>query len=275
MLPELTSLLNPLLNMAYDAAEAILTVYARSQAITILTKADHTPVTQADYAAHHLLVQKLQQLTPALPILSEEATATDYSERKQWHTYWLIDPLDGTQEFINGTTEFTINIALIKQHKPVLGLVYQPMDHLCYYATAGQGAYKRETNGKVTKLGVRKKPDIPTIAISRRHNPEKLQALLAKVSDYQLLNLGSALKICKIAEGEADIYPRFGPTSEWDTAAGQCVLEEAGGQLINLQGQPLMYNTKDSLLNPKFLAIGDNQYDWLSHLIITKGVFHE
>jgi len=273
MLPQFNDLLNSLFTIAASTSEAIVNIYQRSCPINVINKVDNTPVTEADYAAHLLITERLQGLTPQLPILSEEGNSIDFSQRQTWQDYWLIDPLDGTQEFINRSGEFTINIALIHEHKPVLGIVYQPTTHDCYYAVKGQGAYLK-TLAETKRLKVRKKPSTPIIAISHRHNPLKLKAILANFNDYGLLNLGSALKICKIAEGEADVYPRLGPTSEWDTAAGQCILEEAGGQLINLQGQPLMYNTKDSLINPKFLAIGDEHYDWLSHLITT-GAIHE
>lgn len=270
MLPELESLLNPLLQIARTAGAAIATIYHQQQPIHIATKPDHTPVTEADFMAHQLIAKELLRLTPALPLLSEEGKAITFAERQSWQHYWLIDPLDGTQEFINGSPDFTINIALIAKHRPILGLIYQPMTQLTYYAIRGQGAFKLLMDRAILPIQVRSKPGQPMIAISRRHNPLKLRALLGEQTHYEVLTMGSALKICAVAEGLADIYPRMGPTSEWDTAAGQCILEEAGGQLIDLQGNALMYNTKNSLLNPGFLAIGDNRYDWLSYLTINR-----
>jgi 3'(2'), 5'-bisphosphate nucleotidase len=268
MLPELNHLLNHLFDVAEQASLAIMDIYAKQRELFIRSKSDQTLVTVADELAHRLLVAELARLTPGIPIISEEGVQIDYAERKSWTDYWLIDPLDGTKEFIDRTGEFSINIALIRDNKPILGLVYLPTTQLCYFATTKAGAYKRSAEGDIQAIKVREKPSVPMITISRRHNPQRLQAIFSNIGPYGLLALGSAWKICQVAEGSADIYPRLGPTSEWDTAAGQCILEEAGGQLINLQGETLRYNTKESLLNPEFIAVGDNYFNWLSYLTI-------
>ncbi len=268
MLTEIRQLLNPLLLIANQAGLAIMDIYERRADLKVRHKADHSLLTLADELAHDILVTQLSRLTPGLPILSEEGHHIDHRQRLQWDSYWLVDPLDGTKEFVDRTSEFSINMALVHANQPLLGVVYIPALQISYYAIHQGGAYKRLACGAAQAIRVRKKPDTTMIAISRRHNPQRLQAMLANLGSYRVLTMGSAWKICQVAEGSADIYPRLGPTSEWDTAAGQCVLEEAGGQLIDLQGLALRYNTKESLLNPGFIAIGDKNFNWLSHLTI-------
>lgn len=262
---EPNQLLNPLIALIKKTGQAILAIYRQSAPLTITTKQDHSPVTQADIMAHRLLTQGLLALTPQLPIISEEAKATHYHERQHWSYYWLIDPLDGTKEFISRTGEFAINIALIHHHKPILGIVYAPVFDECFYAIHGQGAWKHVDDGAPIALQTKPCADQPIqILVSRHHNPVKLDRVFTGLPTT-LIYRGSALKICNIAEGIADIYPRLGETSEWDTAAGQCILEEAGGALMDIQGNPLVYN-KESLVNPPFLAIGDPSYPWLTAL---------
>lgn len=258
-----TNLLLPeIINLAKIAGEKIIEIYQTSENCKVYTKSDETPLTEADLAANKIITEHLKILTPDLPILSEESNHIEFAERKSWHSYWLIDPLDGTKEFIERTGEFSINIALIKDHKPILGVVYAPMLSTCYFADE-QGAFKQVNNQAAKSIQTRAAHTDQMIVIaSRRHGLKQLQHFLDKLENYSIRNAGSALKLCLVAEGEADIYPRFGPTSEWDTAAGQCVLERAGGMLIDDHGKPLCYNTKDSLINPTFFAVGDKSFAW-------------
>lgn len=245
--------------IAVLAGAAILQVYDSDYAIE--HKDDRTPLTAADLAAHRVIEDGLRALQPAFPILSEESAAIAYAERASWSRYWLVDPLDGTREFIKKNGEFTVNIALIDGDKPVLGVVQAPVTGVLWWGYAGGGAFRRE--GESTAPIRTRKPVSPlTVAGSRSHGSERETQMLGRLGEIEKLALGSSLKFCRIAEGTADLYLRLGPTSEWDTAAAQCVLEQAGGAVLTLDGQPLRYNTKDSLLNPDFLACGDASADW-------------
>lgn len=257
--------LQEVVQIARSAGDAIMKVYEGE--IAVEKKEDNSPLTAADLAAHAVIDAGLKQLTPEIPILSEESATIPYSIRKQWPTYWLVDPLDGTREFIKRNGEFTVNIALIEGDRSVIGVVYAPARNVLYYASASQGAYKQEGNSGVEKIQARTL-DIGrvTIAGSRSHSDEKMTRFLSAMEKSgikpELMALGSSLKICLVAEGKADLYPRLGPTSEWDTAAAQCVLEVAGGQLTELNGQHLKYNSKESILNPEFFASGATPYAW-------------
>lgn len=247
------------------AGAAIMAVY--STEFEVEHKDDASPLTAADMAAHHALVDGLGQLHPRLPILSEESAQVPYEERRAWRRYWLIDPLDGTREFVKRNGEFTVNIALIDAGRPVLGLVYVPVTGVCYYATAGQGAFKRQGDGPVEPIRCRPLGPGPiTIAGSRSHPSARLEAFLERIGPYRIERIGSSLKSCLVAEGRADLYPRLGPTSEWDTAAAQCIVEAAGGRVTDTRMRPLRYNTKASLLNPHFFVSGDPQRDWSRYL---------
>ena len=236
--------------IAQQAGKAILDIYQRD--FQISEKADHSPLTEADLASHTVIVEALEKLTPEIPILSEESATIPYSTRKEWKTYWLIDPLDGTKEFIKRNGEFTVNIALIHQGRPVLGVVHVPVTDITYYGDFSQGAFKQDTGG-LTPIGVSKTRQSPLrVAGSRSHAGDSLKRFLEKLGDHEMVSMGSSLKLCLVAEGKADIYPRLGPTSEWDTAAAQAVVEAAGGQVTDTTLNPLRYNTKDSLLNPHF-----------------------
>lgn len=268
-------LLDQVIDIACEAGQAILSIYSRPEDYQVLTKSDSSPVTAADVAAHKVIKEGLSQLTPDTPLLSEEASIPNFSNRSAWQRYWLVDPLDGTKEFIHGTGEFTVNIALIDREKPVLGVVYAPVTGVTYAAVYGEGAIKI-SEGQVQAIQVRqniqdRKPI--TITVSRRHGGNNFRRLSEQIErclgGTQLRTIGSSLKICLIAEGEADIYPRFGLTCEWDTAAAQVVLEEAGGHLVNRQWQSLTYNQKPSLLNPEFLALGDTPEAWQNLLGLT------
>ena len=262
---ELESYHSPVTDIAADAGEKIMAIYAT--AFEVYKKEDKSPLTEADMAAHNTIIAGLKSLTPELPTLSEEAAEIGFSERSAWDTYWLIDPLDGTREFVNRNGEFTVNIALIQNNQPVLGVVYAPALKGMYFASKNNGAYKRDATGTVTRINARIPADRPiTVAGSRSHANQKLTDYLAKIGEHKLISMGSALKACLVAEGAADIYPRFGPTSEWDTAAAQCIVEEAGGALTTMDLEPMRYNTKESLLNPSFFVFGDKSVNWSEFL---------
>ncbi len=256
-------LLDDVIGLAHKAAEAILQVYA-SEDFDVQAKSDQSPLTLADQAAHSIILEGLQALTPQHPVLSEESAALPYAKRKQWHTYWLVDPLDGTKEFIKRNGEFTVNIALIEDHQPVLGVVYVPVSGVVYYAAKDAGAYKRQPDAGSQSIRVRPCPESGFKLVgSRSHANQALQDFITCLgTDTQVTSIGSALKICLVAEGAADIYPRLGLTSEWDTAAAQCVVEQAGGHLTGLDLHALRYNTKDSLLNPFFVVFAEVNNAW-------------
>ncbi|MGH8124571.1 MAG: 3'(2'),5'-bisphosphate nucleotidase CysQ [Rhodanobacteraceae bacterium] len=251
--------------LARHAGAAILEVYAGSFAVE--HKSDNSPLTAADMASHRIIVAGLQALAPDIPVLSEESKGIDGSVRRGWDRYWLVDPLDGTREFVKRNGEFTVNIALIEDHVPVLGVVLVPVTGELYCGIAGEGAFVEAAPGALPQpIATREAASIPVVAGSRSHGDERQAAMLARLGRHQLLPVGSSIKFCMVARGDADLYLRVGPTSEWDTAAAQCVLEQAGGAVLDLQGQPLRYNARDSLLNPEFLALGDRSVDWLAKL---------
>lgn len=257
-------LLEQVLVIAQEAGEKILTVYQSDFAVT--HKDDETPLTQADMAAHHHIVAALERLQPRLPVLSEEAAQVPYSVRRHWQHYWLVDPLDGTREFVKRNGDFTVNIALIENHQPVLGVVHAPVTATSYAAAREVGAFRRDRAGHAS-LRCRKMPEVPTFVVSRSHQDVALSALLARAPRHEAVSRGSSLKFCLVAEGSADFYPRTGPTSEWDTAAGQCVVEQAGGAVWRLpELTPLACNEEESLRNPSFAVVGDLQYDWATLL---------
>lgn len=251
--------------LARRAGAAILEVYAGSFAVE--QKSDHSPLTAADMASHRVIVEGLRALTPDIPVLSEESRSIAWDVRRAWDRYWLVDPLDGTREFVKRNGEFTVNIALIENHAPVLGVVLLPVTGESYYGVAGEGAFLEAAPGALPKpIATRTAQAVPVVAGSRSHGNERQGEMLARLGDHRLMAVGSSIKFCMVARGDADLYLRVGPTSEWDTAAAQCVVEQAGGEVVDLQGAPLRYNTKDSLLNPEFLAIGDTSVDWLARL---------
>jgi 3'(2'), 5'-bisphosphate nucleotidase len=229
-------------------------------------KADKSPVTEADLAANTYIVAELKKLAGNFPILTEEEAKRPFEERARWETYWLVDPLDGTKEFVERQPGFTVNIALIHQHKPVLGAIYAPLFATSYYACQGQGAYKDSDKQKGQKISVRTLPAIPTLAVSRSHAKGDSLIFSQNLGEHHVIRTGSSLKMCYVAEGIADLYPRLWLTSEWDTGAAHCIINEAGGRLVKTDTSPLLYNTKDSLLNPFFFAIGGNQHDWVQYL---------
>ncbi|MGO4703933.1 3'(2'),5'-bisphosphate nucleotidase CysQ [Dyella sp. 2RAB6] len=259
-------LLRQVAAIARDAAAAILTVYG--QEFEVLRKADHSPVTDADLAAQRVIVAGLDALDEQLPVLSEESRIAPWTERQRWSRYWLVDPLDGTREFVKRNGEFTVNIALIDGHESVLGVVLAPVTGDLYAAERGGNAWRQESADAQWKpIATRAIAEPPVVAGSRSHGSHGavlLRELLG--DDFVETPMGSSLKFCLLARGSADVYLRRGATSEWDTGAAQCVLEAAGGAVLDLTGQPLRYNRKDSLLNPEFLAVGDTAIDWTARL---------
>jgi 3'(2'), 5'-bisphosphate nucleotidase len=262
---DLPQLLAGVRRIAAEAGAHIMRIY--DQEFTVKSKDDESPLTAADLAAHRVIKNGLQALTPELPQLSEEASQIPFENRASWPTYWLIDPLDGTREFVKRNGEFTVNIALIEGHDVVLGVVAAPAKNLSYYAYRGHGAYKVVDGEQAARITTRKiVPQKPRVAGSRSHAGDSLVAFLNKLGEYELISMGSAFKLCLVAEGLVDIYPRFGPTSEWDTAAAQCVVEEAGGIVTDLKMSQLRYNSKESLLNPHFVVIGNPEHEWSRYL---------
>lgn len=265
---QLKILLPEIVRIAKQAGEKIMAVYETG--FDIETKADDSPVTTADLAANDLIETKLNKLSPLFPILSEESVSVPFEEREKRETYWLVDPLDGTKEFINRRDSFTVNIALIHKNKSILGVIYAPALGVSYYACQGHGSYKETTDLPEHKIQARSLATKPVFAGSRSHTGKVLAAFLESFEkdkgEYELVSMGSSLKMCMIAEGTADLYPRLWLTSEWDTAAAHCIVNEAGGQLVQTDMSPLLYNTKDSLLNPFFFTIGNNDIDWVKYL---------
>jgi len=258
---DLDQLCQKVVHIARLAGEKILEVY--NSEYTIEHKEDNTPLTTADLAADKIICDALKELTPDIPILSEESTHIPFEIRKKWLRYWLIDPLDGTREFIKRNGEFTVNIALIENHQSILGVINVPVSGTDYYAWRGGHAYKKAPSAEQKIINVRTaNRNNLTIAGSRSHVSDKLRTYLDKLGDIQLLSVGSSLKSCMVAEGTVDLYPRLGLTSEWDTAAAHCIVEEAGGYITQTDGSALLYNTKDCLLNPEFFVFGDNQILW-------------
>ncbi|MEJ2383208.1 MAG: 3'(2'),5'-bisphosphate nucleotidase CysQ [Xanthomonadales bacterium] len=248
--------------IAAEAGAAILDIYGEE--FDVVSKADDSPLTQADLASHRVITAALARLTPHIPLLSEESADIPFSERTRWQEYWLIDPLDGTKEFIKRNGEFTVNIALIRAHRPVMGVVHVPVTGVTYSGIVGAGAQRHERDGAARRISVRLPSAQPPVVVgSRSHANPDLERHLAALGEYELVSMGSSLKFCLLAEGLADFYPRLGPTSEWDTAAAHAVVLAAGGQIVTLDGEPLRYNLKDSLLNPPFLVIADADRDWV------------
>ena len=251
-------LLAPVIKLARLAGEVILPYWRAN--VTVTSKADDSPVTAADLAAHHLLVEGLQALAPDIHVLSEEDADIPLSERASWERWWLVDPLDGTKEFISGSEEFTVNVALIERGRVVFGVVSMPTNNRCYFGGAGLGAWRSDDDDHISPISVRNAPaEAFTVVASRRHSSPEQERLLGGLKEamgsLELANIGSSLKFCLLAEGAADFYPRLAPTSQWDTAAAQGVLEGAGGEVLELSGEVFTYPPRESLLNSFFLAL--------------------
>ena len=252
----LETLAPELIAAAKAAGDAIMQVY-ESEDFGVETKADNSPLTKADLASNAVILEQLQKLTPDIPVLSEESKHLPFAERKDWTQFWLVDPLDGTKEFIKRNGEFTVNIALIENGEPVFGVVYAPALNLTYWAAAGLGAFKGEgTENRIEAHDYTVNSGPLNLVASRSHAGAATEALVSELEQSTPVNLvssGSSLKLCLVADGQAHLYPRFGPTMEWDTAAAQCVAEQAGAQVREPGGGPLKYN-KENLLNPYFIV---------------------
>lgn len=258
---DLNMLLSQVSVLAARAGRAIMEVYGQTDPGTTY-KADDSPLTRADLASHHLLLKGLGTLTPNLPMLSEESAVIAYDKRRGWDRYWLIDPLDGTKEFLKHRDEFTVNVALIEQGAPIFGVVHAPALDVTYAAARGLGATKQRGRQPAEPIHV---ADYRTgglkVVVSRSHAGPEIEAVLRTLKPVDSISVGSSLKLCLVAEGTAHFYPRLGPTMEWDIAAAQCVVEEAGGSVTDLEGRALRYN-KPSLENPHFLVRGEPPVAW-------------
>ena len=263
---DLRNMLPEVINVARQAGQVIMDIY-RSD-FTVNNKSDNTPVTCADLAANDLIIKQLSAINSEIPILSEESLSIPYTERSQWESYWLVDPLDGTRAFIDKTDEFSVNIALIYQNSPILGVIYSPVKKCSFYACKDNGAFYLDDENQAKNIQVRTKcaEKIVVAGTEKSAQSQILQGFLSnlekKFNSYEIKFMGSSLKSCMVAEGIADVYARLGPTSEWDTAAAQCIVEEAGGLITDTHMQKLRYNTKDSLLNPDFFVFGDQSIAW-------------
>jgi len=241
--------------IARDAGSAIMKIYAGEFDVEL--KGDDSPLTCADRASHQVIVEGLAAITPDIPVLSEEGKAIPYSERSAWSRFWLVDPIDGTKEFIKRNGEFTVNIALVEENRVIAGLVYVPAQDSMYFGKLGTGAWKMEGNEDPVKITARTADESLglTVVMSRSHPSKELEEYLREIKVAEAMPVGSSLKLCVVAEGKADLYPRLGPTMEWDTAAGHAVVEAAGGTVTQLDGTPLLYN-KENMLNPFFIVRG-------------------
>jgi len=244
-----------IIEIAKDAGDKILEIYNK-ESFDHQLKIDNSPLTEADIASHNLITQQLNEITPTIPILSEESSTISWQERKQWDYYWLVDPLDGTKEFIKKNGEFTVNIALIYQHEPVLGVVHAPVLNETWIGEQGKPSKKIENgNTRTIKVKQHKQGEVYKVVGSRSHAGDSLNEFLNELGKHEIVSMGSSIKLCLVAEGRAHLYPRLGPTSEWDTAAAHAVVNAAGGEVVNSETKiPLKYNTKDSLRNPYFIV---------------------
>jgi 3'(2'), 5'-bisphosphate nucleotidase len=264
MTVKLVDLIQPVRSIAEKAGFRIVEIYKGGFSVT--EKSDKSPVTEADFAAHDIIVEGLNLITPHIPVLSEEDSDISFATRARWEWLWLVDPLDGTREFIRRNDEFSVNIALVHQHTVLFGLILIPITGVCYYAYHQGGAFKQVPHHHYQQIhtcviGQR----IPRV-IGSSYTGRRLNTFLSDLGHHHYTGVGSSLKSCLVAEGEADLYPRFGPTYEWDTAAAQIIVEEAGGRLTDTQMQPLRYNARPTLVNPDFFVFGDCSHDWSQYL---------
>ncbi|WP_105200368.1 MULTISPECIES: 3'(2'),5'-bisphosphate nucleotidase CysQ [unclassified Pseudoalteromonas] len=250
--------LEPCIELAEQAGLAIMAIY-RQPDIGRQVKADDTPVTKADLAANAVLVAGLQELASDIPIMSEETPIPPLADRKHWSRYWLLDPMDGTGEFILQSGDFAVNIALVENNRPVLGVIHWPAKNITYYATYQHGAFKKSAKG-IERISVAQ-PGGLTLAVSRRQKLEAVSQYLN--TTFDTVPLGScSLKACIVAEGKADCFMRIGPTGEWDTGASQVIVEEAGGSITDAEFNPLTYNQRESTENPDFIVMGHPDWEW-------------
>lgn len=264
---DFVSRITDLCDIARAAGERIMTIYGRSVAVE--QKPDRSPLTEADRAAHELICARLCRLAPDIPVVSEESADPAGAAREAGSRFWLVDPLDGTKEFLSRNGEFTVNIALVMDGRAVLGVVYAPAAELLYYAAAGKRAFKRKADAAARPISARSfASGRPVVVASRSHAGPDTAAFLKSLGEHKAVSMGSSLKLCLVAEGAADAYPRLGPTMEWDTAAAQCVLEAAGGSVTGPDHRPLTYG-KPGLRNPWFIACGRGGHDWHRYLLPT------
>ena len=269
------TLLEETAHIARRAGDAILEIY-QEEDHGVVVKSDDSPLTRADLASHRIIAAALGELTPEIPLLSEEGADRDYDERQPWRRFWLVDPLDGTKEFIRRNGEFTVNIALIEDGVPVLGIVHVPVLGRTFSGAAGLGAWRQD--GTESEPGERQTiraagtggGDL-AVAASRSHPGPHLAAFLGQLPEHRLISMGSSLKLCMVAEGRADLYPRLGPTMEWDTAAAHAVVNAAGGRVLDFEGNPLRYNKRD-LHNPYFIVLGERSVPWRAAYTATQAV---
>ncbi len=247
--------INKIIEIAKSAGDAIMGIY-QTDSFEVEMKSDNSPLTRADKASHEVIAKGLSKLYPDIPILSEEGKSIPYDTRKNWSHFWLVDPLDGTKEFIKKNGEFTVNIALIKNAAPIAGVIYVPAQELMYYGVVGKGAYKKRGEQTPVEISVSKNLDAGLIAVkSRSHSSEDEEKFFANYNIIDTISVGSSLKFCMVAEGKAQIYYRNGPTWEWDTGAGHAIILASGGNVSGI-GQGLNYN-KESLLNGSFLVTAE------------------
>lgn len=258
--------IEPIVEVAKAAGRKILELFTPDMSVT--HKKDDTPLTNADMAANQIVIEMLKSIAPNLPVLTEESCDIPYPTRAEWNTYWLVDPLDGTGEFINHNGEFSVNIALIHNGLPIAGVVHAPVLDITYWARHGGFAWKQAGEEQARKIEVRAaSPKCVTVA--RSWSPVRgvrLQSFLNNLGEHKVIQMGGALKSCLVAEGRADIYPCLGPTGEWDTGAAQCIVEEAGGRITDTNMRKLRYNTKESLVNPHFFVFGKGGHNWSDYL---------
>lgn len=249
--------------LARQAGDAILNVYETE--FEVADKSDSSPVTLADLRADQVIRKGLSVRDPQIPMISEEAEIPPFEQRRRWSRYWLIDPLDGTREFISRNGEFTVNIALIENHEPVLGVVHVPVSNTTYWGGRKLGAFRQVGDANPESISVRQSVNSPIdVVVSRSHRTAAVDAWLMRLGAHSLQNVGSSIKLCTVAEGNADVYPRFGPTSEWDIAAAHAVVNGAGGTVATWDGQTLAYNSKPDMLNGDFIVFGSDERDWLN-----------
>jgi len=249
-----SSILPDVIKVADQASDRVLHIYQSDFKVNY--KEDHSPITAADTAAHDIITHGLRSISRDIPILSEEGKDIPWEERKHWRRFWLVDPVDGTKDFTQRTGEFTVNIAMIEDGQPVMGVVIAPALKEAFWGIVGEGAHMRDRTGKVHRIRVAEPKAVKRVVASKNHLNEETKAFIdEKLGDHELVQAGSSLKFCRIAEGHADVYPRLGPTCEWDTGAAQAVLMAAGGKVETLDGKPLKYGKQD-VLNPYFIATG-------------------
>jgi 3'(2'), 5'-bisphosphate nucleotidase len=266
LLADRGKLLAAVVEIARRAGAEILAVY-RSRDLGQTAKADRSPLTIADLRSHDLILRELAKLTPGVPVLSEEGASIPFAERAAWPHHWLVDPLDGTKEFLSANGEFTVNIALVADHVPQLGVVQVPARDMQYWGGPGLGAWCQQGSKAAAEIQAQARASSPVRVVgSRSHRGSSLDDFLVRLGPHVFVPVGSALKFCLVAEGSADVYPRLGTTMEWDTAAAHAVLAGAGGVVVTLAGEPLRYNAKDDLRNPHFVAYADRSRDWLALL---------